>query len=192
MLLAFYMIQQFDSYEMVFVSFIWICLGGAFFKPIISAMISKTTTPETASIGFGIFYMIVNIGGFIGPFVAGIVLGKGWNFVFMLSIAAVLLNVVITLLFFKVPRQEKTSTPLLKSIVQPICSIYSGLLLTGGIVYFCLLLSIFWAAFNQLYYTFPNFVEDWVNTATLYQGIHSVFPALAELLKYWQRKRFRQ
>ena len=178
---GFYMIQQFDSYEMVFVSFIWICLGGAFFKPIISAMISKTTTPETASIGFGIFYMIVNIGGFIGPFVAGIVLGKGWNFVFMLSIAAVLLNVVITLLFFKVPRQEKTSTPLLESIVQPFVNIFHALI-NWRYSMFLLIMSIFWAAFNQLYYTFPNFVEDWVNTATLYQGIHSIFPALAELL----------
>ncbi len=64
---GFYMIQQFHSFEMVFVSFIWICVGGAFFKPIISAMISKTTNEETASIGFGIFYMMVNIGGFIGP-----------------------------------------------------------------------------------------------------------------------------
>jgi hypothetical protein len=33
-----------------------------------------------------------------------------------------------------------------------------------------------------LYYSFPNFIEDWVNTAVIYQGIHSVFPALAELI----------
>ena len=57
---GFFMIQNFESFGMVFVSFIWICVGGAFFKPIISAMISKSTNPETASIGFGIFYMMVN------------------------------------------------------------------------------------------------------------------------------------
>lgn len=178
---GFFMIQHFSSFEMVFVSFIWICLGGAFFKPIISAMISKTTNPETASIGFGIFYMMVNIGGFIGPFVAGIVLGKGWNFVFMLSIAAIAINFLVTLLFFKEPEQEKKETPLLQSIVQPFKNIFITLI-NWRYTMFLVIMSIFWAAFNQLYYTFPNFVEDWVNTATIYQGIHSVLPSFAELI----------
>jgi len=250
---GFYMIQQFQSFEMVFVSFIWICVGGAFFKPIISAMISKTTNEETASIGFGIFYMMVNIGGFIGPFVAGIVLGKGWNFVFMLSIASIAINFLITLLFFKEPKEEKKSTPLLddsvrssgnisftlinwrfslyiiiisfllaafyhfvlgkswnfvflflivttviylitalllfkmkqspllQAIVQPFRNIFITLI-NWRFTMFLVIMSIFWAAFNQLYYSFPNFIDDWVNTAIIYQGIHSVFPALAELI----------
>ena len=178
---GFYMIQHFSSFEMVFVSFIWICVGGAFFKPIISAMISKTTNSETASIGFGIFYMMVNIGGFIGPFVAGIVLGKGWNFVFILSIVAVAINFLVTLLFFKEPEQKKISTPLLQSLTQPFKNIYITLI-NWRYTMFLVIMSIFWAAFNQLYYTFPNFVEDWVNTATLYQGIHSIFPSFAELI----------
>ena len=178
---GFYMIQHFSSFEMVFLSFIWICVGGAFFKPIISAMVSKTTNPETASIGFGIFYMMVNIGGFIGPFVAGIVLGKGWNFVFMLSIAAIAINFLITLLFFKEPKQEKTNTPLLQSIAQPFKNIFITLI-NWRYTMFLVIMSIFWAAFNQIYYTFPNFVEDWVNTATIYQGIHSIFPSFANLI----------
>ena len=178
---GFYMIQHFSSFEMVFLSFIWICVGGAFFKPIISAMVSKTTNPETASIGFGIFYMMVNIGGFIGPFVAGIVLGKGWNFVFMLSIAAIAINFLITLFFFKEPKQEKTNTPLLQSIAQPFKNIFITLI-NWRYTMFLVIMSIFWAAFNQIYYTFPNFVEDWVNTATIYQGIHSIFPSFANLI----------
>lgn len=178
---GFYMIQHFNSFDMVFISFVWICVGGAFFKPIISATISKTTTEETASIGFGIFYMMVNIGGFIGPFVAGIVLGKGWNFVFMLSIAAIALNFLVTLLFFKEPKHEKTATPLLESIIQPFKNIFYTII-NWRYSLFLLIMSIFWAAYNQLYYTFPNFVEDWVNTATIYNGIHSVFPSFANLI----------
>lgn len=178
---GFYMIQQFHSFEMVFVSFIWICVGGAFFKPIISAMISKTTNEETASIGFGIFYMMVNIGGFIGPFVAGIMLGKGWNFVFMLSIASIAINFLITLLFFKEPKQERVATSLVKSLVQPFKNIFDTLI-NWRYSMFLVIMSIFWGAYNQLYYTFPNFIDDWVNTATIYQGIHAFFPALAELI----------
>ncbi len=178
---GFYMIQHFNSFEMVFISFIWICVGGAFFKPIISATISKTTTEETSSIGFGIFYMMVNIGGFIGPFVAGIVLGKGWNLVFMLSIVAIVLNFLITLLLYKEPKREKVSAPLLQSIVQPFKNIYT-MLINWRYTMFLLIMSIFWAAFNQLYYTFPIFVEDWVNTAMIYNGIHSIFPSFASLI----------
>lgn len=178
---GFYMIQHFSSFEMVFVSFIWICVGGAFFKPIISATISKTTTEETASIGFGIFYMMVNIGGFIGPFVAGIVLGKGWNLVFTLSIVAIAINFVVTLLFFKEPSRERNSTTILESIIQPFKNIFYTII-NWRYTMFLVIMSIFWAAYNQLYYTFPNFVEDWVNTATIYNGIHSVFPSFASLI----------
>lgn len=178
---GFYMIQQFDSFGMVFFSFIWICVGGAFFKPVISATISKTTNSETASIGFGIFYMMVNIGGFIGPFVAGIVLGKGWNFVFMLSIAAIAMNFLITLFFFKEPKVEKESTSLLRSIFQPFINIFNTII-NWRYSMFLLIMSLFWAAFNQLYYSFPNFVVDWVNTANLYNGIHSFSPWLADLI----------
>ncbi len=178
---GFFMIQHFSSFEMVFLSFIWICVGGAFFKPIISATISKTTTEETASIGFGIFYMMVNIGGFIGPFVAGIVLGKGWNLVFTLSIVAIAINFLVTLLFFKEPNREKSSASLIESLIQPFKNIFYTII-NWRYTIFLIIMGLFWAAFNQLYYTFPNFVEDWVNTATIYNGIHSVFPALANLI----------
>jgi len=178
---GFFMIQHFNSFEMVFVSFIWICVGGAFFKPIISATISKTTNEETASIGFGIFYMMVNIGGFIGPFVAGIVLGKGWNLVFTLSIVAIAINFLVTLLFFKEPKREKVSTSLIESLIQPFKNIFYTII-NWRYTMFLIIMGIFWSAFNQLYYTFPIFVEDWVNTATIYNGIHSVFPSLASLI----------
>ena len=176
---GFIMIQNFESYGMVFISFIWICVGGAFFKPIISAMISKTTNPETASIGFGIFYMIVNIGGWIGPLVAGHLLNKGWNFVFMLSIASIMINLLITLLFFKDPPRGVNTSGILKSISQAFINIYVTLT-NWRYAMFLLIMSLFWAAFNQLYYSFPNFIVDWVDTATLYNGIHSFSPWLAE------------
>jgi len=52
---GFYMINIFSSYELMYFAFIWTCVGGAFFKPIISAMIAKTTDEEPASIGLEYF-----------------------------------------------------------------------------------------------------------------------------------------
>ena len=176
---GFYMIISFESFEMVFLSFIWICVGGAFFKPIISAVVARTTTDETSSIGFGIFYMMVNIGGFIGPFIAGIVLGKSWNYVFYLSMAAIALNFLITFLFFKEPVVKEVGTTLGRNILQAFRNIYITLT-NWRYVMFLMIMVLFWTAFNQLYYSFPVFVEDWVNTSDLYNSLHSIFPSFAE------------
>ncbi len=58
------------GYTSIFMTFLYVAIGAGLFKPVISATIAKTTTKETASLGFGIFYMIVNVGAFIDP-VAG-------------------------------------------------------------------------------------------------------------------------
>jgi dipeptide/tripeptide permease len=47
-----------------------IAIGGAFVKPVISGTIKKTSPEGLSKIGFSIFYMVVNIGGFTGKIVA--------------------------------------------------------------------------------------------------------------------------
>jgi dipeptide/tripeptide permease len=178
---GFYMIISFDSYEMVFLSFIWICVGGAFFKPIISAVVARTTNPETASIGFGIFYMMVNIGGFIGPFIAGIALKKSWNYVFYISMVTIAMNFLLTLLFFKEPIVKERGNKIGRSILQAFHNIYLAVINWRYLI-FLIIMILFWTAFNQLYYSFPVFVEDWVDTSDLYNALHSVFPSFAEAI----------
>lgn len=175
---GFYMINIFDTYEMVFFAFIWTSVGGAFFKPIVSAMISKTTTDETASIGFGIFYMMINIGGFIGPFIAGIVLQKSWEYVFYLSMATIAINILITFLFFKEPALEQRGGALFKSIKESFKNIWITLQ-NWRYVLFLVIMILFWTAFNQLYYSFPVFISQWVDTGSLYNGIATISPWLA-------------
>ncbi len=41
-----------------------VAVGHGMFKPVVISTVAKTTTEETSSMGFGIFYMMVNIGGF--------------------------------------------------------------------------------------------------------------------------------
>ena len=175
---GFYMIKSFDSFNLMFFAFVWTCVGGAFFKPIISAMISRNTTDETSSIGFGIFYMMVNIGGFIGPFFAGIFMQKSWDYVFYMSMITIGFNYVITMFFFREPAVANNEVSLGKNIAQAFVNIWITLK-NWKYVLFLLIMVLFWAAFNQLYYSFPVFIEQWVDTATLYRGIESVWPWLA-------------
>lgn len=144
-------------------------------------MIARTTTDETISIGFGIFYMVVNIGGFIGPFIGGIILKAGWDYLFFMSICVLGLNYLITIFFFKEPIQIDRSDALWPKIVQAFKNI--GMTLTNGkLVILLLIMSFFWAAFNQLYYSFPVFVEEWVDTSGIYNTIAAMAPSFAEAI----------
>ncbi|PIF05510.1 MAG: MFS transporter [Draconibacterium sp.] len=176
---GFYMIKSFDTFGMMFFAFVWTCTGGAFFKPIISAMIARNTTSETSSIGFGIFYMMINIGGFIGPFIAGILMQKSWDYVFYMSMITIGINYLITFFFFREPVVNEEKIPLGKNIVQAFKNI--GITLQNGkYVLFLIIMILFWTAFNQLYYSFPVFIDQWVDTREIYNGIASVWPWLAK------------
>ncbi len=178
---GFYMIGSFESFGLMFFAFIWTCIGGALFKPIISAMIARNTTSETSSIGFGIFYMMINIGGFIGPFIAGVLMQKSWDFVFYMSMATMGINYFITAFFFREPVVKDKDSSLGKSIAQAFINI--GITLQNWkYVLFLIIMILFWTAFNQLYYSFPVFVEQWVDTSALYDGIYAVWPWLAEAI----------
>jgi hypothetical protein len=41
----------------------------------------------------------------------------------------------------------------------------------------------FWLMFNQLFYTLPVFIEEWINTRPVYDIFHKVLPPIAEFLK---------
>ncbi len=109
---AYFLLGQFKSMGGFFAMYMLVALGAAMFKPVIIGTISKTTTDKTSSMGFGIFYMMVNIGGFIGPIVAGIVRGWAWKWVFVASAGWIMVNFIFVTLFFKETGEEhKTENP---------------------------------------------------------------------------------
>jgi Na+/melibiose symporter-like transporter len=91
--------------------------------------------------------------------------------------AAIGVNFLITFLFFREPvttSNEKSS--LVKNILQAFVNI--GITLKNWkYVLFLIIMVLFWAACNQLYYSFPVFIDQWVNTGMLYDGIHRCGPA---------------
>jgi dipeptide/tripeptide permease len=60
----------FPAKETVIVSLALIAIGGAFVKPVISGTVKKTCPGDLSKIGFSIFYMMVNVGGFTGKIIA--------------------------------------------------------------------------------------------------------------------------
>ena len=106
---AYYLMGQMKTFPTFFMAFFLVGIGAAIFKPLIVGTIGKTTTKKTGSLGFGIFYMMVNIGGFLGPFLAGAIRTEGWNYVFIASSIWIALNIPLLLIFYKEPTDEHAS-----------------------------------------------------------------------------------
>ncbi len=103
MIASYYALGQFHSLPMFTVAFFFVAIGAAIFKPIIVGTVARVTNESNSSMAFGIFYMMVNIGGFVGPFVAGYIRGWGWEYVFIACSGWAVVNLVIVIFIYKEP-----------------------------------------------------------------------------------------
>lgn len=236
---AYYLLGQLKTFPTFFFAFMLVALGAGTFKPVIIGTISKTTNERTGSMGFGIFYMMVNIGGFLGPIVAGIVRAVAWEYVFIASAGWIAVNFIFVSLFYKEPTDESTSENprKLKKVFTDMVEVLGnarffvlvfGLLIilvlgskftsTNAITWteitlisfawiavnfiydiilrrnnsgnrswftspmkladwrfalFLLLMSGFWTAFNQIFYTLPLYIRDFTDTSDLFNFLHA-------------------
>ena len=174
---AFVLLPMFSTFTGVFLMYLYLALGAALFKPIISATIAKTTTDETASIGFGIYYMMVNIGAFFGPMVTLLFKGSS-NLVFYVSAGIIALNFVL-LLFYKEPHrgvvQQTSLTRTFGDIFRNMFSIVKDL----KFVVFLLIVAGFWTMYNQLFFTLPVFISQWIDTSVLYHFFEKYIPFIS-------------
>ncbi|MDL2221453.1 MFS transporter [Parabacteroides sp. OttesenSCG-928-N08] len=175
---AFILLPMFDTFTGVFLMYLYLALGAALFKPIIQATVAKTTTDETASIGFGIFYMMVNVGAFFGPMVTLLFKGSS-HLIFYISAGIVALNFIL-LLFYKEPGRVKQEIkePIGKTlgdIFGNMVSIFKDM----KFVVFLLIVAGFWTMYNQLFFTLPVFIAQWVDTSTLFYFFDQYIPFIS-------------
>lgn len=170
------------SYTGMFTVFMYVALGAGLFKPVISATIAQTTNKNNATVGFGIFYMIVNIGAFLGPVTAAKLRILDWQYAFMISSAAILINLVLVLLFYHEPLREKSKDPLGKTLIQIIHNLGTALK-DFKLILFLFIVIGFWTMYNQLFFTLPVFIDQWVDTGIVLRNIRSFWPWLAGFLE---------
>ncbi|MBN1300202.1 MAG: MFS transporter [Melioribacteraceae bacterium] len=242
---AYYLLGQLTSFPTFFLAFMLVALGAGTFKPVIIGTISKTTNDTTSSLGFGIFYMMVNIGGFVGPIVAGIVRAISWEYVFIASAGWIAINFIFVSFMYKEPKVEGevASTKKFSQVMEGMVEVLGNgrfflfvfgllvVLVLGSkytsdgtfswtqIILFCLfwsvlnfgydfilkknansgnkvwyklpmrigdwrfalfllLMSGFWTSFNQIYYTLPVYIEDFVDTSDLLFSITNLMSAI--------------
>ncbi len=139
-----------------------LALGTAVFKPGLQGMLALSMAPGTKSTGWAVFYQLVNVGGFLGPFLAGAMRLLEWRYVFISCAIVVCLNYLV-LLAITEPKKtgEGFGEASAGSILwQSIIGVFQPRL-------FCFIafFSGFWLMFNQLFDLLPNFIADWIDSS---------------------------
>ncbi|MBK8130549.1 MAG: MFS transporter [bacterium] len=105
------MATQRDYYSFMFGCAV-LAFGTAVFKPGIQGTLVQSIKKETSSVGWGTFYMVVNIGGFLGPPLAHFLYGYSWPAVFYGCAVIVCLNFLMLFTYKEVPAGgDQTGTP---------------------------------------------------------------------------------
>ncbi|MBW7869442.1 MAG: MFS transporter [Flavobacteriia bacterium] len=178
LIVGYYLLGEVRSFWSVYFVFLFVAVGAAFFKPVASAIVARNTDETTGTLGFGIFYMMVNIGGFVGPAMSsGLRSTYGWKIIFIQAAIVIAINLVILLLFYKEPKAEKPKDSIGKAIKDSVVNIFKALAdIRLGVL--LLLMVGFWTMFNQLFNTLPNFIEDWVDSRPISNWLNQNIPLL--------------
>lgn len=144
-----------------------LAFGTAIFKPGLQGSLLRTLKKENSSIGWGTFYMLVNVGGFLGPPLAHFLYGWSWPAVFYGCAVIVSLNFLMLLTYRNidagVPHEGGVwgvAKKTFRNLVQP------------RLFTFILIMSGFWLMFMQLFDMLPNFIVDWVDSSAIVTALH--------------------
>ena len=115
---GYYLMGTVDSYWAIYLAFLFAAMGGSFFKPVASGIIARTTDEKTSTMGFGLFYLMANIGGFFGPaFSSYLRTTMGWRIIFLQGAAMILVNLLVVLFFYKEKKVNREyNVPILDEI----------------------------------------------------------------------------
>jgi dipeptide/tripeptide permease len=134
-------------------------IGGSLIKPCIVGTVARTARPEVKSLGYSIYYTLVNIGGAVGPILALQVRENlGIEYVLVMSSVTSFFLLLGTLLFFREPGRgaaEPAPTSFAK-VLRDMMLVFGDLHFIGFLVIF----SGFWIMFWQIFYSLPFYLRD--------------------------------
>ncbi|MCW8997531.1 MAG: MFS transporter, partial [Kangiellaceae bacterium] len=234
---GYYLLGQADSFTSFFMVFLMVAIGGGMFKPVVTGTVGRSTDDTNRGLGFGIFYMMVNVGGALGPIVAQWIKGNlGWSWAFSMASIWIAINFIPAIFFYKDPLNNESNSDVnktsdkksIKQVLQEmqlvlgngrlaffvvpaltICClkagkiigvnqlfIYLGILIGVNLIWsllvkhsdqnpwykqkiklgnkpfvvYLLILSGFWTVYNQVFYSFPLYVQHYVDSSDLIES----------------------
>jgi POT family proton-dependent oligopeptide transporter len=136
-------------------------VGGSLIKPSIVGTVARTTTKDTASLGYSIYYTLVNFGGAIGPMLALLVRQNlGIAYVLVMSSLTSFALVFGTLAFYKEPPRP-ADAPEARSMARVLADMLT-VFGNARFMAFLVIFSGFWAMFWHIFYALPFYVRDYL------------------------------
>ncbi len=139
-------------------------LGIALVKPCVVGTTARASKENVRSIGYSIYYTVVNIGGAAGPYLAGWVHQHlSVEKVFDMAALSVFVMFFAVLLLFKEPRRSgEAQTESLGQVARNFLTVASN----GRFMLFLLIFSGYYIAFWQEFIILPLYIHGYVNPNT--------------------------
>ena len=136
-------------------------LGIAMVKPSVVGTTARASSENVRSIGYSIYYTLVNIGGAAGPYVASWAHRHlGVENVFRVSALSVLLMFFAVLMFFKEPRRSgDAQTASLSETAKNLFTVLTN----PRFMLFLLIFSGYWIVFWQQYIVLPIYIHGYID-----------------------------
>ena len=169
------------SFSGIALTMLSIGFAAGIFKPLIFGTVRAVTDKTNSTLGFGIFYAMVNVGGSLGPVVAGRLRAISWDYAFYAAAAAIGLMLVVTLLFYKEPERELER----KGFGEKLAEIREALSDRRFAGFLLLLGFFFWIPFWAFFNLCALYVDRSLDTAQLYTLLRRVLGAgVADFLSH--------
>jgi len=159
------------TYSGIILTMLTIGLSAGLFKPLVAGTVRAVTDRTNKTMGFGIFYAMVNVGGTLGPLIMGKLRAISWNLAFEAAAISIFLMLLVTIFAYREPAREMEGATLGRKMGDIGVALrdrkFAVLLVTMGIFYWLP----FWAFFNLS----AVYVDRNLDTARLYGNIRALF-----------------
>lgn len=160
-----------DLYWLLMIFLVLTAFGGSFIKPSVLGTVAVTTNEKTRSLGFAIYYWLVNAGAMIGPTIAYFVRDHyGNEFVYLVSSLSCFAMLVVNIMLYKEVQDSRTQV--VESLGKKLANL---VIVLGNIKFmvFLLIYSLYWIIFWQEFIIVPYYITDYIGPDAPYEIVQS-------------------
>jgi proton-dependent oligopeptide transporter, POT family len=157
---GYFVAGQMSSYALVFLALLVMATGAGLFKPIISGTIARTTDRTNSTLGFGIYYWMINLGAFLAPLAVSVLKGFSWAYVFAASAAYAGLMLLPAAFAFRDPPRPASAKTLRETLIGAAEVLGDARFMLMIVVY-----SGFWILYFQNFGSVLWYLRDFVDPA---------------------------
>jgi proton-dependent oligopeptide transporter, POT family len=158
-------------YWLLLAFLVFTAFGGSFIKPSVLGTVAVTSSEKNKSLGFAIYYWLVNAGAMIGPTIAYFVRDSfGNEFVYLVSSISCFAMLIVNMILYKDVQHEKNA------VTETLGKKLTNLFVVLGnfkFMIFLLIYSLYWIIFWQEFIIVPYYITDYIGKEAPYEIVQS-------------------